>query len=74
MTDQPTSFVADLVVLLLDFPDRAATASERADWYSREAELLQRIATDERTSDAEELAELARFARAKAAELRRGQS
>jgi hypothetical protein len=56
--------------LLRDIPPVNATASERADWYDRKAEVFGRISTED-PALAEEAAQLAEGARAEADRLRR---
>jgi hypothetical protein len=58
---------ADLSALLRDLPNIATSAGERADWFDRKAELLERVAVT-----VPEAAELAIAARERAACLRRG--
>jgi hypothetical protein len=72
MSDRLSSFAADLSALLGAMPGRSAGPGERADWFDRKAELLERVATDDPGSDRAEVSELARLARAQADELRRG--
>ena len=57
MTDLHT-FSADLADLLRDRPDRSTPAGERADWFDRKADLLERVAAT--TPEAVELAVTAR--------------
>ncbi len=52
------TFTVDLSALLRDRPSPSATAAERADWFDRKAELLERVAAT--TPDAAELAVTAR--------------
>ncbi|WIM97640.1 hypothetical protein ACTOB_001182 [Actinoplanes oblitus] len=66
LTDLHT-FSADLSALLRDWPTLSTPPAERADWFDRKAELLERVAVI-----APEAAELAAAARTRAAELRRG--
>ncbi|BCY06162.1 hypothetical protein [Actinoplanes sp. L3-i22] len=56
-TDLRTFFL-DLSALLRDRPALSATATERADWFDRKAELLESIAAT--TPEAAELAITAR--------------
>ncbi|WP_430782964.1 hypothetical protein [Actinoplanes sp. G11-F43] len=61
------TFAADLSALLRDRPDAKTSTTERADWFDRKAELLERIAATD-----SEAAELATAARMTAADLRAG--
>ena len=66
MTDLHT-FSADLADLLRDRPDVSTPTNERADWFDRKAELLERVAVT-----TPEAAQLAVTARDVAARLRAG--
>ncbi|MEO3747060.1 hypothetical protein [Plantactinospora sp. B5E13] len=69
--DKPlTSFAVDLSALLRTMPNLSTTDRERAEWFDRKADLLERVAADGRGCDPVEVRELARAARVKADELR----
>ncbi|MFC6022666.1 hypothetical protein ACFP2T_41725 [Plantactinospora solaniradicis] len=70
--DHRTTFCADLSALLRTMPGLSTTREERADWFDRKADLLDRVAVEDPSCDHAEVSELARVARAKADELRRG--
>jgi len=61
------TFAADLSALLRDRPTLTTSAAERADWFDRKAELLERVAVT-----TPEAADLATAAREEAARLRSG--
>ncbi|WP_204297426.1 hypothetical protein [Actinoplanes campanulatus] len=63
------TFAADLSALLRDRPALSTPAIERAAWFDRKADLLERVA-----STTPEAAELATAAREEAARLRTGTS
>lgn len=61
------TFAADLSALLRDRPGASTPTAERADWFDRKAELLERIAATD-----SEAAHLAAAARAEASRIRTG--
>jgi hypothetical protein len=61
------AFSADLSALLRDRPAVSTPAGERADWFDRKAELLERVGVT-----TPEAVELAAAARERATELRGG--
>jgi hypothetical protein len=68
-----TSFAAELSALLRSMPCLTASDAERADWFDRKADLLQRVAMTDRHLSAEAV-ELSDAARQRAASLREGRS
>jgi hypothetical protein len=66
MTDL-TNVSAELSALLGSMPNLSTSAAERADWFDRKAELLDRVAVT-----VPEAAELATAARDRAARIRAG--
>jgi hypothetical protein len=64
-------YAAELTALLASMPGITSTPAERAVWYEREADLLERAAADG-ASNAEQATDLARIARQRAAQWRRG--
>ncbi|GIG90934.1 hypothetical protein [Plantactinospora endophytica] len=71
--DEPLApFCADLSALLRTMPGLSTTPRERTDWFDRKADLLERVAAEDPGCDPDEVRELARTARVKADELRRG--
>nr|MDT0658968.1 hypothetical protein [Micromonospora sp. DSM 115978] len=72
VTAHATSFAAELTALLRSMPGLSASAVERADWYDRKADLLERVATEDPACDRVQVAESACTARARAVALRRG--
>ncbi|MFY1672703.1 replication initiator [Plantactinospora sp. WMMB334] len=64
-----TSFCAELSALLRTMPGLSTTPRERADWFDRKADLLERVAAEDQGCDPNEVGELARTARVKADEL-----
>ncbi|MFC0527218.1 hypothetical protein [Phytohabitans kaempferiae] len=67
------SFAAELSALLRTMPGLNSSDGERADWFDRKADLLQRIAATDGHLSAEAV-ELAGIARQHAAALREGRS
>lgn len=67
MSESLLSFAAELSALLRSMPGPNTPTVERADWFDRKANLLDKIANGDPTSEA---AELAQAARRQAAQLR----
>jgi len=68
-----TSLAADLSALLKSMPGLTSSDAERADWFDRKADLLQRVSDTDGHLSAEAVA-LAVTARRRAAQLREGTS
>jgi len=68
-----TSLAADLSALLKSMPGLNSSDAERADWFDRKADLLQRVGDTDGHLSAEAV-ELAATARRRAAQLREGAS
>jgi hypothetical protein len=66
-------YAAELSALMASMPDRDSSDVERADWYERQADLLELAAADG-AANADDAAELAAAARRRAARLRTGAS
>ncbi|MDG4828264.1 hypothetical protein O7627_02960 [Solwaraspora sp. WMMD1047] len=71
-TDRATSFATELAALLRSMPGLFAPAVERADWYDRKADLLDRVAAEDPGCDRIQIEESAQTARERAESLRRG--
>lgn len=66
-------YAAELAALMASMPGPDSSDVERADWYERQADLLELAAADDATN-AGDAAELAATARRRAARLRTGAS
>lgn len=64
-------YASELAALTASMPDPTSSTTERADWYERQAALLERAAADGATNAAD-ANELAATARRRAARLREG--
>jgi hypothetical protein len=72
VTAHTTSFAAELAALLRSMPCLYDPAGERADWYDRKADLLERVAAEDPGCDRVRIEESVRTARVRAEALRRG--